>query len=284
MSNGFSFKNSAGTVIGSATDAGAWTLGPASSTGNNLVVNGILAEFKAPTGGHNNTIKFTTAGTGSSEIRYKHTFGGWDFVQDGNIVSNMSALGAWTLGPTSGLTAAHTVNGWTSAAAGNFHTKFVGSTSGSLSLHIPGANQPYFAANYINSFVVGSSEGIGFVVNGNTSGGYINSGGYWAIGPGSPLFAVKKLTGTLDANATSKAVDHGLSGAKIKSIVGKIDAAGSNRASIPGIGTGSATCLLQIIWDDSNATLFSRNSSFTPTAFDTANNRDFVMYAIYEAS
>ena len=125
--SGFGFNNSSGTEVASVTNAGAWTLGPSGFAGTHIA-NGLLqvsnnlapglvlhrANTSASAGIHFSFRNDATGGTSGTELvgfAGTASTGGMDFKFGGISMGSYSATGAWTLGPSSGLTAPHLIQG-----------------------------------------------------------------------------------------------------------------------------------------------------------------------------
>lgn len=271
MAAGFSFKNSAGNEIASATDAGAFKF-LANSTGHafgSIATNagtalGVLA------GGSGKVASFYL-GCGSTPKYFQIDLADTGVTTFSNAIGttfvSISAASAWEF-PYAGT---HIFGNTTTVGTTQLQVK---SKTGNLSQVDMYSGTKRYSLVFSDTNSAGYTADSLALYNGSGYVGNVSGAGYWAIGASSPNFAIKKLTGTL-ASAASTDVAHGLgSDNVIKCVWGKYTyntfgytfGQNSTANSTPYIGGVS----------DTNITLLSASATFYGVPFE--------IYIIYEAS
>jgi hypothetical protein len=187
-------RNQSGVDVAAATQAGAWTFGPASDSSQLHAFNGVALRIRNG-GGSGGYVEGSQAGTPQWFLG-KHAYNnftnsnigfgsvvagvGIEFCSGNAVAGGVTATGSWTFGPTTG-NAIHRFR------AGGFASVYIDSTSSSADL--------YFTRNGTGTGGAGISvngngtAGSMFFYNGTNSnpaatfvGGYAADGG-WIFGP-----------------------------------------------------------------------------------------------------
>jgi hypothetical protein len=196
MSNGFSWKNSAGTVIGSATDTGAHTWGPLATY--DAIDHMLYGQFNIRST-TDASLHFYEGSTKRWTIKCTGSNNGFDFTYaPTGSMGGISAAGAWTLGDST-------------TDAGSQHTIYTSGTNiaeqsgGGLKLYAKTTTNPGYmfigwdttnSAGLIRAFNGASGAGpLNFVSYTTKVGGYSNEGA-WTLGPASGLTSAHIIQNT----------------------------------------------------------------------------------------
>ena len=126
------------TSVGQVSTAGAWTLGSSAKNATHIMQGEILSLDSAS--GNNTALKFAYSGTNKYSLYYYNVDGSWRIADGGGTdFAQCSSAGAWTLGPSTGLTAGHNIrNSSNTTAALTVTNTNTGSNSDGIKINAGG--------------------------------------------------------------------------------------------------------------------------------------------------